>query len=86
MSTETPPAIDQQAEAEKILRSLGYVPILWHIDDVRKVAQEDELGTFTDDECLEVLDGVCDNHDADVGVDWIALGEYAAAFASQRAD
>ena len=84
MSTDNPPAVDKLREAEKLLRSVGFVPILWHIDDVRKVATENDLGELTDEECLEILDGVIDNHDADTGIDWSALGQYASCYVSQK--
>ena len=55
--------------AEALYRQAGYVPFLWHIDDVRKVNEESELSlTLTDAECLEVLTNARDNVSADTGM------------------
>jgi len=59
------------ATAKAILRQAGYVPFLWHIDDVRCLIEDREIGlTLTDAECLEVLDNAHDNHNAEIGMNW----------------
>ena len=60
--------------AEALLAQAGYVPFLWHIDDVRSVIEDWEIDiTLTDAECLEVLENALENHDADIGMNWDAI-------------
>jgi len=74
----------KQQQAEDLLRSLGYVPILWHIDDVRQCAQESDLGQFTDAECLEILDTARKYHDAEWGISWEVLRFHTEDYAASR--
>lgn len=57
--------------AEWLLRRIGYVPILWHIDDVREIAEQDDVGFVpTEEECFQVLDNATDHHNAEHGIGW----------------
>lgn len=71
-------------KAEKTLRSLGYVHVLWHIDDVRTCAEENNIGDLTDAECLEIPDNILRNHDASIGVNWVTLACYAEKYVANR--
>ena len=63
-----------KAVAEALYRQAGYVPFLWHIDDVRVVNQDREFFLdLTDAECLEVLTNARDNVPADIGMSFDAI-------------
>lgn len=63
-----------KAVAEALYRQAGYVPFLWHIDDVRVVNQDREFFLdLTDAECLEVLTNARDNVPADLGMCFEAI-------------
>tara|TARA_R100000951_G_C2636531_1_gene179486 strand:- start:353 stop:598 length:246 start_codon:yes stop_codon:yes gene_type:complete len=53
---------------------LNSIRIVWCIDDVRHVLSElpekYKNEKLTDDECMEILDGVDRNHDASIGIAW----------------
>lgn len=59
--------------AEALYRQAGYVPFLWHIDDVREVNEDRETPlALTDAECLAILTNARDNVSADTGMSlWI---------------
>lgn len=59
--------------AEALYRQAGYVPFLWHIDDVREVNEDREIPlVLTDAECLAILTNARDNVSADTGMSlWI---------------
>ena len=60
-----------QRLAEWLLRRIGFVPILWHVDDVRDTAEQYELGFVpTKEECFQVLDHANENHNAEYGIGW----------------
>jgi hypothetical protein len=48
------------------------IAIIWDIDDV-KIERPD----LTDEQAMEVLERVKDKHDAEMGVSWTTLGEWA---------
>lgn len=55
--------------AEALYRQAGYVPFLWHIDDVREVIEDREIPlALADAECLQVLLNLRDNVPADLGM------------------
>lgn len=63
---------------EKVNYGYGYdesnsIAIIWCIDDVRKVI--DDYDTFscldlTDEDCLDILYSLENNHDANYGISW----------------
>lgn len=60
--------------AEALYRQAGYVPFLWHIDDVREVNEDRETPlVLTDAECLAVLINARDNVPADIGMSFDAI-------------
>lgn len=60
--------------AEALYRQAGYVPFLWHIDDVREVNEDRETPlALTDAECLAVLINARDNVPADIGMSFDAI-------------
>lgn len=66
-TTETTTILTTVAEA--LYRQAGYVPFLWHIDDVREVNQDRETPlALTDAECLAILINARDNVSADTGM------------------
>ena len=55
----------QQPDGEWVLVSN------WYIDDVRELIDDAEIeGTFTDEDCLNILRLAADCHDANVGINW----------------
>lgn len=71
-TTETTTILTTVAEA--LYRQAGYVPFLWHIDDVREVNEDRETPlALTDAECLEVLTNARDNVPADIGMSFDAI-------------
>ncbi len=60
-----------QRMAEWLLRRIGYVPILWHVDDVAACAVDYDIGFVpTRKECFEVLDNARENHNSEYGMNW----------------
>jgi len=63
------------------------VEIVWHIDDLKAVLQDSDLGVkddfFTDEELYEVLLQIKRNHDACIGISWDTL-EYALRYAMEK--
>ena len=54
------------------------IAIIWCIDDVRQVIDSNESISFlsdivTDDDCMNVLHQVHDNHDANYGISWDSI-------------
>lgn len=75
------------ATTEAILRRVGYVPFLWHIDDVRTLIEDREIDlTLTDAECLEVLDNAHENHNAEIGMNWDVIEAELGPFLERRAE
>lgn len=73
--------------AEALYRQAGYVPFLWHIDDVREVIEDRDIPlALTDAECLEVLLNLRDNVPADLGMDFDAIAAELEAWEENRAD
>lgn len=71
-TTETTTILKTVAEA--LYRKAGYVPFLWHINDVRMVIEGHETAlSLTDTECLEVLENVRDNLSPDLGIYFEAI-------------
>ena len=69
-----------QRIAEWLLRRIGFVPFLWHIDDVVCCADYNEIGFVPSKErCFAVLDNARDNHNAEYGMNWdVILAELEA--------
>lgn len=60
--------------AEALYRQAGYVPFLWHIDDVRMVIEGHEMTlSLSDEQCLEVLENVRENLLPDLGMYFEAI-------------
>ena len=58
----------------KVMEELdkNQIDLTWHVVDVQSAAED--LGVkLTDDQCIEVLRMVEDDHDSDVGVNWDVL-------------
>ncbi len=72
--------------AEALYRQAGYVPFLWHIDDVRTVIEDREIPlVLTDAECLDVLTDARDNVPADIGMSFDAIEVELECVAENRA-
>lgn len=72
-----------QRLAEWLLRRIGFVPILWHVNDVRDTADRYELGFVpTEEECFQVLDHANENHNAEYGIGWDDLAAELKALKS----
>ena len=56
----------QNNEGEWVLR------VEWCIEDVRQYMEESgaDQNTMTDNDCLNVLRIMADNHDAEIGINW----------------
>lgn len=75
------------AIAKTILRQTGYVPFLWHIDDVRGLIEDREIKiTLTDAECLEILDNAYENHNAEFGMNWDVIEAELELFLERQAE
>ena len=53
-------------------RHSSFISITWDIDDVKGVASGRSL-QLTDEHCLEVLDYIESNHDANNGISWDSI-------------
>jgi hypothetical protein len=51
------------------LQDRGYIRVLWHKDDILRVAEENDI-TLTDDEIHFIMSDIEENHDANYGLDW----------------
>lgn len=71
--------------AEALYRQAGYVPFLWHIDDVREVNEDRETPlALTDAECLAILINARDNVPADIGMSFDAIEAELECVAENR--
>ena len=53
------------------------IQIIWAIEDVRQTIEQYDLKIeLTDDECLDVLYSLADNHDANLGIWWDTIYYY----------
>ncbi|MCC0175805.1 hypothetical protein I4641_02265, partial [Waterburya agarophytonicola K14] len=46
-----------------------FISITWDVDDVKAVARDRNL-QLTNEHCLDVLDYIESNHDANIGISW----------------
>lgn len=87
-TTETTTILTTVAEA--LYRQAGYVPFLWHVNDVREVNEDRETPlALTDAECLAILINARDNVPADIGMNFDAIEaelEYVAENREGSAD
>lgn len=60
---------------EEISKEKNTICIEWGVDDIRSLGY-----TCTDEEGMEVLDAVKNNHDANQGINWDVLKEYCEEF------
>jgi hypothetical protein len=51
------------------LQDRGYIRVLWHKDDILKVAEENDV-TLTDDEVHMIIEDIEESHDSNYGLDW----------------
>jgi|GEM_PF-1894251 len=49
-----------------------FISITWDIDDVKAVASDRNL-QLTNEHCLDVLDYIESNHDANIGISWDSI-------------
>jgi hypothetical protein len=56
------------------LQDRGYIRVLWHKDDILKVAEENEV-TLTDDEVYDIITDLEQNHDANYGLSWDTIND-----------
>jgi hypothetical protein len=56
------------------LQNRGYLRVLWHKDDILKVAEENEV-TLTDDEVYDIITDLEQNHDANYGLSWDTIND-----------
>ena len=54
------------------LRSGKAVAGTWHIEDVKSVRPD-----LFDDQCMQVLEECCKEHDADIGINWTVIEAHA---------
>ncbi len=60
---------------ERVSEEKNTICIEWGVDDIRSLGY-----TCTDQEGMEVLDAVKNNHDANHGINWDVLTEYCEEF------
>jgi hypothetical protein len=51
------------------LQNRGYLRVLWHRDDILKVAQENDI-ILNEDEIHFIMEDIEENHDANYGLAW----------------
>lgn len=65
------------------LQDRGYLRVLWHKDDILKVAQENDV-TLTDDEIHFIMEDIEENHDANYGLTWDTINDVMNDVVSNR--
>jgi hypothetical protein len=69
----------ENKEKPKLDYGYGYnetnsIVIIWEVEDVRNVIEQNDLPLELDDEqCMEVLGYVESNHDANFGINWDSI-------------
>lgn len=53
----------------KELQNRGYIRVLWHRDDILKVAEENDI-ILNEDEIHFIMEDIEENHDANYGLNW----------------
>ena len=69
------PHLQNQAKAiahDYLEQHSDFISINWDVDDVKGVARDRNL-QLTDEHCLDVLDYIESNHDANYGISWDSL-------------
>ncbi len=56
------------------LQKRGYVRVLWHKDDILKVAEDEDV-VLTDDEVNDIITDLEQNHDANYGLSWDTIND-----------
>lgn len=56
-------------EAKQVLKENGYLSPMWHIDDIKGVAENKGVD-LTKEQLLKVVDSIEHNHDANIGINW----------------
>lgn len=51
------------------------IEIIWSVDDIRSLGY-----ICTDQQGMEVLEAMADNHDANYGINWATLDNWCEAF------
>lgn len=65
------------------LQNRGYIRVLWHKDDILKVAEENDV-TLTDDEINMIIEDIEESHDANYGLDWDTINDVMNDVVSNR--
>ena len=71
------------------------IALIWHIDDVKNALHELKTRDWfivryghdvklTDEDCMEILENVENNHDASMGVSWDTIEIYIEEFLDNR--
>ena len=67
--------------AEWLLRRIGYVPTLWHVDDVAACAEDNDVGFVpTREQCFEILNYVRHFRSAGGDMNWDTILAELSAF------
>jgi hypothetical protein len=65
------------------LQDRGYLRVLWHKDDILRVAEENDV-TLTDDEIYFIMSDIEENHDANHGLSWDTINDVMNDVVSNR--
>ncbi len=65
------------------LQNRGYLRVLWHKDDILRVAEENDV-TLTDDEVYDIITDLEQNHDANYGLSWDTINDVMNDVVSNR--
>lgn len=57
------------SELKQYMVQAGYIPILWHRDDIKSRA-EDKGIELSNDQTDEVIKLIVKNHDCNIGINW----------------
>ncbi len=78
MNTKT---YELNPEEQHVVDSMrnGFRAFLWGVEDIRNVPGGEEL---EDDACLDILEALEDNHDANIGINWDIIEYYVDLYNS----
>jgi hypothetical protein len=54
----------------------------WHIEDIRSMLENGQ--ELTDDECIEIMEIIADNFDANIGINWEVIGYHLYRYLDDR--
>lgn len=55
----------------------------WHIEDIRSMLEDEQ--ELTDDECIDIMEIIADNFDANIGINWEVIGYHVQNYVDDRA-